>query len=329
MSSRGGGSRTNNEQPVTRFASRKHHLRIVKDELGSGEEPFVGGAMSLATDECADDRPSSPEGPGAWLRRNRENHGLTLDDLARTTKISKSILTAIETSDVLRLPAAIYTRGFVKSYAREVGLDPDRTVDDYLAEIEPLAAEHLPVYDGHVPPAARPHASLDINDDARQVVATNRMQRFGWLASAVALVGLLIYLASFATRDAAAPAAGVTVADTAGADAVPAGQDAAAGAGLPADAARAGGGPVLMELRTQGLCWVVLSVDAEPVLARLLQPGERHTFDVNQEALLRVGDPGALTLSLNGRAAGPLGTPREPVDLRITPDNVHQYLSGR
>lgn len=327
MSTRDGHSRTSNEQTVTRFPARPH-LRIVKDELGAEEEMFVGGAMSLASDHCADDRPRTADGPGVWLRRNRAAHGLTLDDIARSTKITKPILIALESSDVLRLPAPIYTRGFVKAYAREVGLDPDRTADDYLAQIEPLGTQHLRADAGQPPPAARTtDASLDVKDGTGHPLSGHQLRRFGWLTTAVALAGLVVYLTSFADRDAGENAAGITAPAAIGDDAVPAGRTAPLDAAI-ADATRAAGDPLQVEIRTQGLCWVVIRVDGEPTLERLLQPGEQHTFDVSEEALMRVGDPGTLTLTINGQAARPLGTAGEPVDVRITPTNFREFLGA-
>src|SRR5687768_12093764 len=73
---------------------------------------------------------------GATLRRARTRKGLTLDQLARATKISVPALDALENNDFDRLPATIYTRGFLRVYAREVGLDPEETVDDYLEQFE-------------------------------------------------------------------------------------------------------------------------------------------------------------------------------------------------
>lgn len=58
------------------------------------------------------------------LRHVRERLGLSLPDIADRTKIRTSILGAIERNEIERLPPPIFTRAFVKAYAREVGLDP-------------------------------------------------------------------------------------------------------------------------------------------------------------------------------------------------------------
>ncbi len=329
MSRRNGKpSDTTNEQNVTRFTA-KRHLRVVKDELAAEEQPLVGGAMSLAREECSDDRPSSAtEGPGAQLRRRREAHGLTIDDLSRITKISRTSLTAIETSDVRRLPAPIYTRGFVKAYAREVGLDPERTADEYLATITPIAA-HSPVDDaGHLPPVTRPAAAPSrATYDAAGVLADKSTSQFGWLTTIVTVIGLIAYLGYLGSSSGDDPqdTPEPTLQEPAAPDATRAAQDDTLGP----DATRVAGVPLRVELRTEGRCWVVIRVDGEQVLARLLQAGEHHIFDVENEAVMRVGDPAALTIMINGQPGRRLGAAEEPVDVRITPTNFQEYLGAR
>jgi transcriptional regulator with XRE-family HTH domain len=76
---------------------------------------------------------------GAWLREARERAGLSLDDIAASTKLGRGLLTAFERNDLSRWPAGIFRRAFVRSYAGLVGLDPDRTVALFLRAFpEPL-----------------------------------------------------------------------------------------------------------------------------------------------------------------------------------------------
>ena len=64
---------------------------------------------------------------GGSLRAARERRGVTLRDISKTTKISIPTLEALERDDPSRLPGGIFMRAIVRSYAAEVGLDPDRT----------------------------------------------------------------------------------------------------------------------------------------------------------------------------------------------------------
>src|SRR3954468_22077219 len=83
-------------------------------------------------------------GFGARLRDARERRGVSLRQIANATKISISALEALERNDISRLPGGIFSRAFVRSYAIEVGLDPETTIQDFIA-----AFPHDSVTAGH------------------------------------------------------------------------------------------------------------------------------------------------------------------------------------
>jgi hypothetical protein len=62
---------------------------------------------------------------GEFLRRERELRQVTLDEIAERTKISRRYLEAIEEDRYDRLPGEAFVRGFIRSYAQVVGLDPE------------------------------------------------------------------------------------------------------------------------------------------------------------------------------------------------------------
>src|SRR3954452_25632318 len=68
---------------------------------------------------------------GDELRREREIRGISLKEIADATKISKRFLDAIERNDHKTLPAPVFTRGFVREYARYLGLNSDDMVNRY------------------------------------------------------------------------------------------------------------------------------------------------------------------------------------------------------
>ena len=70
---------------------------------------------------------------GAKMKRAREEHGVSLRHIAEVTKISVTALEALERNDISRLPGGIFSRAFVRSYASEIGLDPEQTVREFLA----------------------------------------------------------------------------------------------------------------------------------------------------------------------------------------------------
>jgi cytoskeleton protein RodZ len=71
---------------------------------------------------------------GTKMRRLREGKGVSLRQIADATKISIGALEALERNDISRLPGGIFSRAFVRSYAAEVGLDPEETVRDFMVQ---------------------------------------------------------------------------------------------------------------------------------------------------------------------------------------------------
>lgn len=71
---------------------------------------------------------------GARIRQAREARGVSLRQIAESTKISVSALEALERNDVTRLPGGIFSRAFVRSYAVEIGVDPEQTVREFLSQ---------------------------------------------------------------------------------------------------------------------------------------------------------------------------------------------------
>jgi cytoskeletal protein RodZ len=68
---------------------------------------------------------------GNTLRTERERRGLTIDDAAEATRIRATLLAAIEAEEFDRLPGPTYARGFLRSYAELLGLDPQPLVDEF------------------------------------------------------------------------------------------------------------------------------------------------------------------------------------------------------
>ena len=70
---------------------------------------------------------------GAWLRRQREVRGISLREIAETSRISLRYLEALEQDRFDLLPAPLFAKGFLREYAKFVGLDPDEVVNYYLS----------------------------------------------------------------------------------------------------------------------------------------------------------------------------------------------------
>src|SRR5664279_307613 len=69
---------------------------------------------------------------GERLRREREMRGISLDNIAESTKIGTRLLRALEEEQFELLPGGIFNKGFVRAYAKYLGLNQDEAVADYL-----------------------------------------------------------------------------------------------------------------------------------------------------------------------------------------------------
>ena len=127
---------------------------------------------------------------GGKLRQAREGRGISLRQIAATTKISVGALEALERNDVSKLPGGIFSRAFVRSYASEVGLDPEQTVREFLERFdnEPAPEPHV-----HVPVSEE-----DRHFESRRRAATLAVQVVLALAIAAAVIGYFVIKGRFA-----------------------------------------------------------------------------------------------------------------------------------
>ena len=81
---------------------------------------------------------------GDKFRKEREKKGISLEDVSNETKISSRMLRAIEDEQFDRLPGGVFNKGFIRAYAKHIGLNEDQAVADYLAclrESEPSSQD--------------------------------------------------------------------------------------------------------------------------------------------------------------------------------------------
>ena len=261
----------------------------------------------------------TPQGPptrtvGARLKEAREKRGVSLRQLANSTRISVMSLEALECSDLSRLPGGIFTRAFIRAYAQEVGLDPDRTIQDFIAELPPDAASAT----------AHPAAVEDgekLESDRKAVATAIRL-----ILVSIPIVALVICFGTHrpeelpeSTPQAVADPAAESAASLA---ATATDETAPAPAALLAQASR-----LTMEIAPKAACWVSVTVDGEPTFSGLMNPRDKRQISAQDEILVTVGDAGAFAYRLNGSEGKPLGAPGEVVSRRITLNNYKDYAA--
>ena len=95
---------------------------------------------------------------GEKLRLAREGSGLSLKAIAQGTKIA-SLLASLERGDCSRWPGGVYSRGYVRSYAQAVGLDPKAISEEFCERFPTVAWPDGP--DSPTPTGCLPLASPD------------------------------------------------------------------------------------------------------------------------------------------------------------------------
>ena len=81
-----------------------------------------------------------------------------------------------------------------------------------------------------------------------------------------------------------------------------------------------------LELHPTGDCWIKLTVDGRPVLARLMLAGEKDVRQIHDTAVIEVGNAGAFAFSVDGRPGKSLGQPGQVRTALITKQTLAQYL---
>jgi len=247
---------------------------------------------------------------GEELRREREIRGISLKEIADATKISKRFLEALERNDHKTLPAPVFTRGFVREYARYVGLNAEEMVnrynfaaanDDRIEKPPPLAkyAETPPRDITPKPPAKRgiPSAFARVNANAI----------FAFII--VFALGAVAYWAvqnKRRERELADIPVSIPVTTTkAAAVTEPAPR--------PADDST-----LRLEIDVTKDSWVELDADGKRVYTEVMSAGAHYTFDATDGfRFANIGNAAGLTLTLNGTPVPPLGEDGEVVKNRV------------
>jgi cytoskeletal protein RodZ len=259
---------------------------------------------------------------GLHLKQARENRGMSLRQIAGATKISTVALEALERGDFSRLPGGIFSRAFVRAYAIEVGLDPDETVMKYAELSDAIANASM-----------RALAPLEISDDDRAFLERQR-QAGVWLrviaaAIVVAIVGTVAWWMTSRGKK--------TAADTTVQEQVS--KPAPAASGAPPPASAPAGTPstptapvapqtraIVIAIHADETSWVQVTADGRSVLSRNLSAGESTTILADRDVALQFGNAGAISWTVNGRAAKPLGSLGEVKRATVTKDNVADFV---
>ncbi|HVS16277.1 MAG TPA: RodZ domain-containing protein [Thermoanaerobaculia bacterium] len=205
---------------------------------------------------------------GAWLRRQREVREISLREIAETSKISLRYLEALEQDRFDLLPASLFAKGFLREYAKFVGLDPDEVVNYYLSARPPDE-----VSDRHRP-ATVPRARVPWTVVAAVAVAV------------VILAGLLWYF-SWRPQQAEQPPPMVAPPRAEVAEVPP-----------PEEVSSK---PIQVTLDFSQNSWIDAFVDGERTVSELRVQGESLRLEADREVRFRLSNPAGVNVEVGGR----------------------------
>ena len=253
---------------------------------------------------------------GERMRREREMRGIKLEEITESTKISQRNLLALEEERFDRLPGGIFNKGFVRAYARFLGLDEEQAVHDFLT----ASAE----YDQ---PAALQPPSPPTSVVKQPVIPSETSEKrkdLAWALAALLVLatgGIGWYYLNYGKLP-ALPSRTSANAVSESQKSLPASPGQMSGeSGLPPSGSPEGAiapelkgssatviGPagatqqaVVLAIRANEDSWVSMMVDGKPYLDQTLLAGSERTVQARESIVLKTGNAGGLEFSYNGQ----------------------------
>lgn len=251
---------------------------------------------------------------GARLKREREQRKVTLDDISIATKIAPRFLSALEEEHFDQLPGGIFNKGFVRAYARHLGLDENQAIADFVAASAPAVPEVAPQ---EAPVLAAMAVRVPASRSKRR---DNDGIPWGGVAAALLVMAFAFALWGFHSREKSSPRAAVPPPQQT-AQAQPAPVAAASGSSQSSQsgssvgatetappvvsAASAGTFVVLINAREDS--WVSITADGKQILQDTLAASTDKSIEARNQVVIKTGNMGALEVSFNGKKLAPLG----------------------
>ena len=233
---------------------------------------------------------------GDRFRAAREARGLSLSDCSEQVRIRSVYLAAIEEDNWKAIGAAVYVRGFLRTYARFLGLDPEEVVIAFNDEVQPQA---------------HPAGDSATQRPARAERSSQPGSVLIWIAGIVAvlLVAFVAYNALTMHRETP-----VALASTSPSPLESSGEPSGSPPALPASASPAAGetpvppgaGPATLAVVLSAPSWLRVTVDGNVSIEGTFPAGTTKTFH-GKSALVRVGNAGGVEIFVDGKDVGKLG----------------------
>jgi cytoskeletal protein RodZ len=274
---------------------------------------------------------------GDKLKKARETRGITLDDVSLTTKIGTRFLRAMEEEHFEQLPGGIFNKGFVRAYARCIGIDEDQTVADYLIasgevlpkRVEP--AEPVPVPAVKAPPqkaaaaragaakatAPRAGKAKEVVRERVRIIEESRDDpgaNFPWVPVAslivVAALGLAIWHFVSRASTAGSPGSAGSPSSTAPAASaavpkpsppVPQNSSRVPDVPAPVQGSSPASGSFVVLIRASEESWISIQADDKPIVEVTLEASEQQSVEAHSRIEVKIGNLAGADLWFNGK----------------------------
>ncbi|MFL6277089.1 MAG: helix-turn-helix domain-containing protein [Blastocatellia bacterium] len=276
---------------------------------------------------------------GEELKRRREERQIALNDISEATRIGTRFLKAIEGDNYGVLPGGIFTRSFIRAFAKQVGMDEDEAIALYQQQTTGVAAEASPpqvesrpqVIVGSARPASRPMARR-----AEPVTYKPTGPQINWttivigggIAIFIIIIVLFIVRQMNRTSPESSSRANSTTANS-NAQSNPTSNPPPASNAASAPPAVAGEPLVVKFEATVDNCALQYWIDDAPKpTSVLIKKGESQSLPPAQNQVrLNIGNRPAVKMSINNREARfPEGLPSWGAKLTVTRDNLQTYF---
>jgi cytoskeleton protein RodZ len=275
---------------------------------------------------------------GANLRREREMRGVPLDEIAAATKISVRCLQALEAEEFSKLPGGIFTRSFIRAYAKYLGLNEETVMAEFQVVAPPTEEADLSKL---TPSKAKPAEVksrapvLVLLIAVALLVGGYGLYRYKRVVALPKISGSIPKQASPPPQQASAqPAVSTAAANTAapvpaaaepGAQAASANPEAesapdqSAGVSGPEGAPGTGSDSGLtLQIAATEQVWVAVDADGKNAMQRVLKPNDIQTFRAKKSFDVMTGNAQGIILTLNGETLKPLGRNGEVKKVHLT-----------
>mgnify|MGYP000850505612 CR=1 FL=1 len=277
---------------------------------------------------------------GEELKRLREHRNLSIREVAEATHIGGRFLQAIEADNYSILPGGIFNRGFVRSYARYVGLDEEQALLLYNQQLEAQGGEAprtmAPSLEGIDEDPASPWGSIALIVIILLLLSAGIYTAYKWFKGADVtneIVAGATPSASVVTTPDASPSPSASVTESPSPTASPSGSPSPSASPSVSPSPSTSPSPVPplagnLQVKVQigsNPCWLKVWIDGNRPADGVLNPGDVREFSASEKMILSFGNAVGVTATLNGR---PMKLPMKGVTsyVVLTKDNYQNFI---